>query len=238
MMVSINRQARRSKLDRRKAGKQAGTMQAQLRVQEDLDRAVRVLAGRCPDMARAHEIAGFPAIRRRSADFEGLAAIVVAQQVSTASARSIWQRLQDGLGPVTSEAITRHDDDALRGFGLSRPKVRTLRCVADAVRSGALDFGSLERLASDDVHRRLTVITGIGPWTADIYLLFCLGRADIWPAGDLALMEAIRHLRELDAVPQGDARFHHAEAWRPYRGAAALLLWAYYGVIKRPGTLA
>ncbi|MEM8876649.1 MAG: DNA-3-methyladenine glycosylase 2 family protein [Pseudomonadota bacterium] len=210
----------------------------QLKAQDDLDRAVTILTARCPDLARAHQVTGFPAIRQRSADFEGLATIVVAQQVSTASARSIWQRIKDELGSVTPEAIMRRDDDALRTLGLSKPKVRTLRCAAQAAQSGEVDFGMLERLPSDDVHQCLTAVTGIGPWTADIYLLFCLGRADIWPAGDLALMEAIRHLRDLDTVPEGDDRIRHADAWHPYRGAAALLLWAYYGAIKRPGTLA
>jgi DNA-3-methyladenine glycosylase II len=209
-----------------------------LKTQDDLDRAVKLLADTCPDLARAYALAGLPPIRRRSADFEGLAAITVAQQVSTASARAIWGRISDGLGPVTADAIAGHDEETLRGFGLSRPKVRTLRAVADAVQTGALDFDALHKLSSDEVHSQMTAIKGIGPWTTDIFLLFCLGRADIWPAGDLALMEAIRHLRDLEAVPEGDERYGHAEAWRPYRGAAALLLWAYYGAIKRPGTLA
>lgn len=213
-------------------------MPLHLQTQDDLDRAANVLIAACPDLARAYAVAGMPPIRRRNADFGGLAEIIVAQQVSTASAKAIWSRLSEGLGAVTAEAITRHDDDTLRGFGLSRPKVRTLRSVADAVSTGALDFAGLGALSSQDVFDQMTAIKGIGPWTADIYLLFCLGRADIWPAGDLALMEAVRQLRDLEVVPQGQDRYNHAEAWRPYRGAAALLLWAYYAALKRPGTLA
>jgi DNA-3-methyladenine glycosylase II len=210
---------------------------SRMQTQSELESAILVLTERCPDLARAHSVTGIPPIRHRSADFAGLVTIIVAQQVSTASARAIQSRIEDALGLVTPSAIEALDDEGLRGLGLSRPKVRTLRAVTEAISNGALEFATLDDLPDDDVRARLTAIKGIGPWTADIFLLFCLGRADVWPAGDLALMETVRMLRDLDALPQGDARIQHAENWRPYRGAAALLLWAYYAAVKRPGTL-
>jgi DNA-3-methyladenine glycosylase II len=230
MLLARAMQMRRNK-------QQPGATGPRLKTQQELDAAVAVLIDQCPDLARAHALAGTPPIRHRNADFAGLANIIVAQQVSTASARAIWARVADGLGVVTPKAILSRDEDALRALGLSRPKVRALQAAATAATDGTLDLDAFRHQPDDAVRAALTGVKGIGPWTADIYLLFCLGRADVWPAGDLAVMEALQLLRALDAVPRGDARYDLAESWRPYRGAAALLLWAYYGAVKRPGTL-
>jgi DNA-3-methyladenine glycosylase II len=121
----------------------------------------------------------------------------------------------------------------LQRIGLSAPKIRTLKAIAKAIDSGALELDSLAALPADEAHRRLTAVHGIGPWTADIYLLFCLGHADAWPAGDLALQEAMRLAFTLAARPSAKETLPLAERWRPWRGAAACLLWAYYRALKK-----
>lgn len=199
---------------------------------EDLAHALAHLARSDAGMRDALRQCGVPPLRRRAPGFAGLAAIVTGQQLSTHAARSIWKRLEDAFGTLGPQAIDASEDAALAACGLSRPKIRTLRAIVEAAGSGALDFARLEAASDDDVHAELTAIKGIGPWTADIFLLFCLGRADAWPAGDLALMEAIRLLRGHDERPRGEDCIALAECWRPYRGAAAHLLWAYYAVAK------
>ena len=199
---------------------------------EDLAHALEHLAGSDSGMRDALAQCGVPPLRRRAPGFAGLAAIVTGQQLSTHAARSIWARLEDALGVVSAQAVGASDDAELAACGLSRPKIRTLRAIVEAVENGTLDFARLEGAQDEGVHAELTAIKGIGPWTADIFLLFCLGRADAWPAGDLALMEAIRLLRGHDERPRGEDCVGFADCWRPYRGAAAHLLWAYYAVAK------
>jgi DNA-3-methyladenine glycosylase II len=120
--------------------------------------------------------------------------------------------------------------------GLSAPKIRTLKALAKAIDSGVLDLPSLIHLPADEAHKSLTALHGIGPWTADIYLLFCLGHADAWPAGDLALQEAARLLLALEKRPTAKEMLPLAEAWRPWRGAAACILWSYYRAAKQRDT--
>ncbi|MEJ8570239.1 DNA-3-methyladenine glycosylase 2 family protein [Microbaculum marinum] len=190
--------------------------------------ALAELSARDPVIGEVLRQCGQPPPRRRDPGFEGLAHIVVGQQVSTASASAIWARLRALVEPFEPETLSRHTDEGLRGAGLSRPKVRTLRAVAEAATSGAIDFAELGGLDADTAHARLCAIHGIGPWTADIYLLFCLGHADAWPAGDLALQHAAGAALGLDARPDARQMATLGERWRPLRGAAALLLWAYY----------
>ena len=199
---------------------------------DDLSHTLNHLAARDEGMRDALTQCGVPALRRRAPGFEGLAAIITGQQVSTHAARAIWNRLETGLGEVSYGAVSKAADEDLAACGLSRPKIRTLRALVEAVESGALDFVQLDGADDETVHTTLTSIKGIGPWTADIFLLFCLGRADAWPAGDLALMEAIRIMRGLPDRPKGEDRILLADCWRPYRGAAAHLLWAYYAAAK------
>jgi DNA-3-methyladenine glycosylase II len=158
---------------------------------------------------------------------------VVAQQLSTASASAILERLKAALDPLDHEAVRRARPAKLARIGLSAPKIRTLKAIARAVHEGAIDLPSLAEMPADDAHRALTALHGIGPWTADIYLLFCLGHADAWPAGDLALQEATRLLLGLKARPTAKEMGPLAEAWRPWRGAAACALWSYYRVAKK-----
>jgi DNA-3-methyladenine glycosylase II len=200
--------------------------------QAAFDRALDALLAHDPDTVGVLiETAGRPALRQRAAGFEGLAWIVVAQQLSTASATAIFGRLKERLQAVEAHAIRLASDETLRGCGLSAGKIRTLRAVSDAVDPGLLDFGRLGDVPADEAHAALVTLKGIGPWTADIFLLFCLGHPDAWPAGDLALQEACKRLLGLDARPSEKALRAIGERWRPWRGVAAQLLWAYYHVV-------
>lgn len=175
---------------------------------------------------------GIPPLRRREGGFAGLAAIIVSQQLSVASARAVWTRVETVLTPLTPERILAADDEAMRLSGLSRPKQRAMRAVATAIVEGRLRFDHLEGATPEAVHRELTAVPGIGPWTADIYLLFCLGHRDGFAPGDLAIQEAARVAFGLPVRPGAAALEAMAEAWRPWRGVAARLLWAYYAVLK------
>jgi DNA-3-methyladenine glycosylase II len=197
-----------------------------------LKAGVEALVGLDPVMARLVREGVVPGLRRRPAGFEGLAWIVVGQQVSTASANAIWGRVKERFPTVSPEAILGVSDEELRAAGLSRPKVRTLRAVAGAVEGGTLPLDHLGDLPADEAHRLMVAVKGIGPWTADVYLLFCLGHADAFPAGDLALQEAARIADGLEARPSARDLTERAEAWRPWRGVAAKVLWAYYRIAK------
>jgi DNA-3-methyladenine glycosylase II len=177
--------------------------------------------------------AGRPSLRRRPAGFPGLCAIVVSQQLSTSSAGAIWGRLSATFDPFHHEEVRRARPAKLARLGLSKPKIRTLKAIGTAVASGAIDLDAIGRMEADDAHNALLALHGIGPWTADIYLLFCLGHADAWPAGDLALQEAARLAFDLKKRPTAKEMIAIAESWRPWRGVAAHLLWAYYAAIKR-----
>jgi DNA-3-methyladenine glycosylase II len=204
-----------------------------IHTQADLDAAIGRLLAIDPRWREALAVAGTPTVRRRSDGFAGLASIVVAQQLSTASAKAIWERLAAAIVPLEHGVFLRARAARLARLGLSAAKIRTLRAIARAIERGALDLTALAGLPADEAHRRLTALDGIGPWTADIYLLFCLGHADAWPAGDLALQEAARLLFGLERRPSTREMGPLAESWRPWRGAAACLLWAYYRAAKR-----
>ena len=174
-----------------------------------------------------------PPLRKRPGGFAGLVSIILAQQVSTASAAAIGARLALALGETTPAAFAARSDEELLRAGLSRPKLRTLRALSRAALEGALPLDSLVTLPAEKAHALLTAQHGIGPWTADIYLLFCLGHPDIFPAGDLALREAARALLDRPDRPGATELAAIAEGrWRPWRGVAALVLWAYYRRLK------
>jgi DNA-3-methyladenine glycosylase II len=179
---------------------------------------------------------GPPLLRHRAPGFEGLAWIVVSQQVSTASARAIFNRLKTTLGAIEAPAVAAMSDPDLRANGLSTPKCRTLRAIAAAIESGHLDFSALAGCPADDARAALVAIHGVGPWTADIFLLFCLGHPDAWPAGDLALREAARVILDLPDRPDEKTLRVIGERWRPWRGAAAYLLWSAYNARRSPAT--
>jgi DNA-3-methyladenine glycosylase II len=173
-----------------------------------------------------------PILRKRTPGFEGLAWVVVGQQVSTASAAAIWSRLSRRFAPVDAATVLAASDEDLRSVGLSGAKIRALRAAAAAVADGRLQLDRLQELPADEAHRALVAVKGIGPWTADVYLLFCLGHADAFPAGDLALQEAARAALGLDRRPDAKAMTALAEDWRPWRGVAAKILWAHYRILK------
>jgi DNA-3-methyladenine glycosylase II len=201
----------------------------------DLRDGVRSLRRRCATMRHVHDTAGDPPLRRRPAGFEGLARVIVGQQLSIASATAIWERTAAACQPFEPAALLRLSDKKLAGAGLSRPKIRTLRAIATAC-AGDLDLTALETASDEEIHVALTAVSGIGPWTADIYIMFCLGRADGWAPGDLALQIAMQRAFALAERPDKDEMMTLAERWRPWRGVAARLLWAYYAAVKAKTT--
>ena len=178
--------------------------------------------------------AGGPApLRRQEPGFAGMARIIIAQQVSTASADAIFARARSILAPLSAETVLAASDETLRACGLSAPKMRALRALAQAVATEGLDLTGLGALIAEDAHRALVAVKGVGPWTADIFLLFCLGHPDAFPAGDLALQEAAKLALGLERRPDARRLEEIAERWRPLRGVAARMLWAYYRVARR-----
>jgi DNA-3-methyladenine glycosylase II len=160
-----------------------------------------------------------------------LVRIVVGQQLSVASANAIWGRLEAGFPAMTAEALHRARVSRLRKAGLSGPKIRTLRAIAAAVRGG-LDLDALAHAPPEEAHAALTAVHGIGGWTADIYLMFCLGHPDIFPVGDLALRNAVAEAFGLEKPLAPAVVAEITERWSPWRSVAAALFWAYYGAIK------
>jgi DNA-3-methyladenine glycosylase II len=195
----------------------------------NMRQGLRALRRQCGHIRLVHDRAGDPALRQHSPGFEGLARIIVGQQLSLASAEAIWGRVKLAAKPMTPAAFLALSDEQLRAAGLSRGKVRTLRAVCAAI-EGGLDLDQLAHEPEDVVHEVLTALPGIGPWSADIYLLFCLGRADAFPAGDLALQIVATRALRLRERPSSERLLELAERWRPWRGVAAHLLWADYKV--------
>lgn len=166
-------------------------------------------------------------LRLKPDGFNGLLEIIISQQVSVASANAIRARML-AAGLNTQAAVLDAGEEGLRGAGLSRPKIRYALILAAA----ELDYAGLHALADRDVMERLTAITGIGPWSAEIYAMFCMGRADIFPAGDLALQVAAQGLFDLPARPGAEELARMAEVWTPWRSVAARALFAYYRILK------
>ncbi|NYS23625.1 DNA-3-methyladenine glycosylase 2 family protein [Rhodobacteraceae bacterium 2376] len=180
-----------------------------------------------PRFADALALTGVPPLRRRADGFDALLAAIVSQQVSVAAARAIWGRME-GAGLISPPAIAAASDDDLRAAGLSRQKIRYARALADA----GIDFDALRSAPDDAVVAELVRVPGVGRWTAEIYAMFSLGRADVFAPNDLALQEATRMLFALPDRPREAALRRRAEAWSPWRTVAAGLLWAYYRVEK------
>jgi DNA-3-methyladenine glycosylase II len=197
-----------------------------------LQRGLAALSDLDPVMADLIAQGVVPPLRKRAPGFEGLAATIVSQQLSTASAAAIWGRVQARFPNLAPADIAAASDEELREAGLSGPKIRTLRGIAAAVAEGTLPLDALAEYPADEAHAAMVAVKGIGPWTADIYLLFCLGHADAFPAGDLALQESARIAYGLDERPKEKAFVALAERWRPWRGVAAKVLWAYYRIAK------
>jgi DNA-3-methyladenine glycosylase II len=199
---------------------------------EDLEWHIGRLAKAHPVFAPLAAEAGSVPIRWLDGGFKGLVFVVTGQQISIAAGRAIYTRLEAALGGITPEALAEASDDVLRAAGFSAPKIRTLRALQEAALSGGLDLAALEQANAGDAIEALCAIKGIGPWTAEVYLLFAAGHPDIFPAADLALQEAARLAFALDARPGPHDLRAMSDAWAPWRSAAARLLWAYYRVKK------
>jgi DNA-3-methyladenine glycosylase II len=204
-----------------------------LHTQDDLQAGLAQLILADPRLRPVAEKAGVFALRRREGGFPGLCAIVCGQQLSTASAAAIRNRLFAAFDPFHHDTIRRARADKLKRLGLSAPKIKSIREIAKAVGDARIDLNAIGDMDADAAHEALVALHGVGPWTADVYLLFCLGHADAFPAGDLAVQEAARIAFGLKTRPDAKKLAKMAEAWRPWRGVAAHLLWAYYHVVKK-----
>ncbi len=194
---------------------------------QDVAEGAKALCALCPRMAHAYSLTGPLPLRRRVDGFAELLSAIVSQQVSVASASAIWGRLQEA-GLTEPAPILAATDEALRAVGLSRQKMRYARALAGA----GIDYAALRTAPDEEVIATLTEVSGIGRWTAEIYAMFSLGRADVFAPGDLALQEAAKLLYGLEVRPTEGALRKQAEAWRPWRSVAARQLWAYYRVAK------
>lgn len=185
------------------------------------------LAAREPRFAEALLLTGPLPLRRRNGGFDALLSAIVSQQISVAAARGVWAKLE-AAGAISAPRILALDTEDLRALGLSKQKAGYAKALAES----RIDFEGLRRQRAETVVRELTAVKGIGVWTAEIYAMFSLGRADVFAAGDLALQEGAKVLFGLDERPKDKELRIMAEAWAPWRAVAARLLWAYYHVIK------
>lgn len=196
--------------------------------QSDIDLAVEVLAAEDEGMARAYAEYGSPPLRSGQSGFEGLVGLLISQQVSTKAAAAIHARFHAEFPNAVPRDVLAASDEALAACGLSRPKQRYLRILAQAIDSGQLDIDKMAEAEDDKIFAELTALVGIGPWTADRYLLFNLGQRDRFPAGDLALQEGYRLLYSLNARPDAKQLAGLAERFQPHRAAAARMIWHFY----------
>jgi DNA-3-methyladenine glycosylase II len=196
--------------------------------QKTLALAARELAARDLLLANIHATYGDPPLWQRPTGFRTLVHIILEQQVSLGSAKSMLTRLEREIQPFTPERFVALGETHFRGLGVTRQKSAYLCGLAESVVSGRLNLHRLSRMSDDKVLDVLTGIKGIGLWSANIYLLMAMRRADIWPAGDLALTVAVKELKDLAARPSPAQLEEIAEQWRPYRAVAARMLWQYY----------
>jgi len=194
----------------------------------DAQNALDLLVLRDPDMAGILAKAGPLPWRSRTPGFPGLLQAIVAQLISNAAASAIWNRLRAVPGALDPATLLAVPEDALRAAGLSRPKVAHARALATAFLDGTLETDALSRMNDADAIRTIVSVRGLGPWTAEIYLLFALGRLDVFPAGDVALAAAAADLKQLPARPNPAALRQLATMWQPHRSLAARLLWHHW----------
>ena len=198
--------------------------------QARLKAACETLSRVDPALARAYDMTGIPVWRAGEPTYAMLARMITHQQISLGAAGAIWARTEALLGEVTPEAVLAADPDALRACGQSRPKVGHLTSIAEALVTGTLSLPRVCTAPLDDARRELVAVKGIGPWTAELFLLYATGAMDAFPVGDVGLMEAHRLLAAHETRMDIKAFTQHAEAWRPNRGVAAHLLWAWLHV--------
>lgn len=200
---------------------------------DDIAAARRALVAADPALVRVDAQTPPLEWRLRVGGFEGLFRMIVEQQVSVASAASVWARLREGMGGITPELLLAHDLDQLRGMGLSRQKATYGQGIARTQIAGEIDLEHLANLDDEAAIASLTALKGVGLWTAEAYLMMCEGRLDVFPGGDVALQEAIRWADGAEVRPDQKGAYARAEIWRPYRAVATHLLWAWYTGVKR-----
>lgn len=198
----------------------------------DIDEGLAALVMADPRLGRVVDAAGPVPLRLSEPGFSGLASIIVSQMVSRASADAIWGRIV-AAGPVTPATYLAHDPAVAATFGLSRAKASTLVKLAAAIEEGNFDLDAVATLETSEALKRMTALPGIGPWTAEVYLMFCGGHADLFPAGDVALQAAVAHAFDLAERPSAKMLSEIALGWQPWRAVAARLFWAYYGASMR-----
>lgn len=190
-----------------------------------LKTACECLSKADPALCRAYDEIGLPHWRTRPKTYETLATTIAYQQISTRAAAKIWSRVTKALPEITPKNMRETSEDDLRALGLSRLKVSHLKSVAAALEIEALNLDRLAKSSSEDARKELMGVKGIGPWTADLYLLYALGEMDAFPAADVGLMEAHKQLSDAKSRMSSKAFTGHAEIWKPFRGVAAHLLW-------------
>lgn len=199
---------------------------------DNLEDGISALCKVAPEFVMVYEATGTPPLRRAESGFGGMLRIIAGQQVSKASAAAIWQRMGEQLAPLEPQRFGQLGEADFRSAGLSGPKIRAIEALTAAVLANELNFAALHAQSDDEVAETLTSVKGIGPWSAEIYLLSCLGRPDVWPAGDLALQVSAADLAgSVDRLSVGQMR-EIAEPWRPLRAVAARLLWSWYALKK------
>lgn len=202
--------------------------------EDKLRAAIQNVAGGDKHVAAAVQQVGFPGERLRTSGFPSLLRILVGQQLSVKAAASIWDKFEKLVGEISPASVMRFDIETLRTAGLSRQKAVYAHSVAEAVLSGRLDLDRLHDLDDDAAKDHICSVKGLGPWSAEIYLLFCAGRHDIWPSGDLALQVALQRLKSLPERPKAKETIPIVEPWRPFRGPMAVFLWHYYALSDAP----
>lgn len=191
-----------------------------------LKTACDALTSRDRAFEKAFKVTGVPVWRYSGPDYRAIARMIAFQQITTKAAASIWARVEDALGAITPASLLAAEEETLRTCGLSRPKIRHLRSIAEAIEAGTLDLDRVSTADMDEARSELIAVKGIGPWTADLFLLNC-GRLDAFPVADVGLMESYRLLSGLDQRHDAKAFSVLAESWRPWRGVAAHLLWGW-----------
>ena len=199
---------------------------------KQLSKAIKALTKSCAVIKAARARVGVPEWRTRQGDYAGLARIIAYQQLSTKAAATIWGRVEVLLGKITPKAVLAADIDALRACGLSRPKIAHIRSIAEAVQSGSLNLRRVAKASDEEAQAELVAVKGIGPWTADVYLMFCLGRWDVFPHADIGLSESYRMITGERKRHPPKTFLKTGDRWRPYRGVAAHMLWAYINAVR------
>ena len=210
------------------SGKDSLTMVNTILSKEQNDAAIRKLAETDPDIFNLISRIGLPHFWIREPGFTGLLKIILEQQVSLASAKAVFEKLSISDGKLTTETFLHFDDEYLHIAGFSRQKMKYARILAEAIVNNLLNLEHISLLSDDEARNTLMEIKGIGRWTADCYLIFCMNRADVWPYGDLALNKALKVLKNLPAIPGHEESEKHADNWKPHRSAAARMLWHFY----------